>query len=396
MNFLLDKIVKFDTLNLIGVFRSNDGEDSFFLLKVKKKKSQLNIVENLAFSDIDSLKSKLDSKIPSVLLFDGKGVLNKKIDLKNEADTEWLKNLDYKTIHFTSYNTAEHHFLSFCRMTVFDELIARFHKKEIQIIDFYIGGVSAVLVNDLLDKGKLLSNETVLEFDKNKLFAISKTVDGSKTENYLIGTNSISNFHLPLYGAAINFYINHSDIKRSESNLIDSEELVYKKGFEKVGIVMLVGFFCLLLASYSLIQYLNYENATLNLENSYTNKSYTVINDLELQKEKKLKILAETGFSSKRFISFYCYQLTKAIPSAVNFSYLEVYPIKNEVKKTERAEFEYKIILLKGHTVNEAVFNDWIDSLKNEKWLQKLEIVSIKRDKKNVSYFEFKITVKDV
>jgi len=395
MNFLLNKIVNINALNLIGVFRNNDG-DSFFLLKIKKKKSQLDIIEKLVFSDIENLKSKLDSKVPSILLFDGKGVLNKKIGLKSETDTEWLKNLDYKSIHYTSYNTQECQFLSFCRATVLDELIALFYKNEIQIIDFYIGGLTAVLVNILLDKSKLLSNETFLEFDNNTLSTISKPDSERKTENYTIGTTLISNFELPLYGAAINFYVNQSSIVKSQSVLIDSEEVIYKKAFEKLGIIILVGFFCLLLASYGLIQYLNYKNATLNLENSYSNKAYSVINDLELQKEKKLKILAETGFSSKEFISFYCYKLTKSIPYVIHFSYLEVYPIKKEIKKTEKVEFDYKIILLKGNTPDETVFNDWIDSLKNEKWLQKLEIVSIKRDKQNISYFELKITIKDV
>ena len=307
-----------------------------------------------------------------------------------------IKNLDYKSIHYTSYNTQECQFLSFCRATVLDELIALFYKNEIQIIDFYIGGLTAVLVNILLDKSKLLSNETFLEFDNNTLSTISKPDSERKTENYTIGTTLISNFELPLYGAAINFYVNQSSIVKSQSVLIDSEEVIYKKAFEKLGIIILVGFFCLLLASYGLIQYLNYKNATLNLENSYSNKAYSVINDLELQKEKKLKILAETGLSSKEFISFYCYKLTKSIPYVIHFSYLEVYPIKKEIKKTEKVEFDYKIILLKGNTPDETVFNDWIDSLKNEKWLQKLEIVSIKRDKLNISYFELKITIKDV
>ncbi|WP_162126043.1 hypothetical protein [Flavobacterium phycosphaerae] len=213
MNFLFHKIVNFKALNLIGVFRTGEG-DSYFLLKVKKNKSQLDIVENLVFSDIESLKAKLDTGNPSILLLDGKGILNKKIDLKNEADTEWLKNLDYKSIHYTSYNTQDSQFLSFCRATVLDELIGLFHKNEIQIIDFYIGGLTAVLVNDLLDKGKLLSNETVLEFNNNTLNAISKTVEDNKTENYAIGTASITNFHLPLYGAAINFYINQNTIQK--------------------------------------------------------------------------------------------------------------------------------------------------------------------------------------
>ncbi|MCF6133369.1 hypothetical protein [Flavobacterium wongokense] len=395
MDFLLNKIVKFDTLNLIGVFRGSEG-DSYFLLKVKKKKTTLDIVENLAFDSVEELKSKLDNKLPTILLLDGKGVLNKKIDLKNEADTEWLKNLDYKSIHYTSYTTSDHQFLSFCRHTILEELIEVFHKNEIQIIDFYIGGLTAVLVNELLDKSRLLSNETFLEFDHNVLSGIAKPDPEKKTENYTVGTHSVSNFHLPLYGAAINFYVSQNSIAKSNTGLIDTEELIYKKGFEKMGVFILVGFFCLLLGSYGLTQYLNYSNAGLYLENSYNSKTYTVINNLQLQKDKKLKILAETGFSSKKFISFYCYELTKSIPGAINLSFMEIYPLQKEIKKTERVAFDYKIILLKGHTGNETVFNDWIDALKNEKWLQKLEIVSIKRDKKNISYFELKITIKDV
>jgi hypothetical protein len=395
MNAILNKIVKFDTLFLIGVFRRSDG-DSFFLLKVKKNKSKLDIVEHLDFVTIDDLKSKLDPKIPCILAFDGKGVLNKKISLTVEADVEWLKNLDYKSIHYTRYTTQENQFLSFCRANVIDELLEVFHRNEIQIIDFYVGGLMAVLVNELLDKSKLFCNETLLEFENNTLINISKVENETKNENYTIGATTITNFQIALYGAAINFYIHDNAIEKSNSAKIDSEEIVFKKAFEKVGLIILVGFFCLLLASYSTIQYLNSENATLNLENSYSNKSYSVIHDLEFQKEKKLKILSETGISSKQFISFYCYQVTKLIPKEINLSFLEVYPLKKEIKQNEKVEFDYRVITVKGKTNDETALNNWIELLKNDAWIQKLEIVSIKRDKQNISFFEIKITVKDV
>jgi len=395
MSFALNKIVKFKILNLITVFRGNEG-DSFFLLKVKRNNSKLDVVESLSFSSIEELKANLDTKIPVIILVDGKGILNKKIDLKNDADKQWLKNLDYESVHFTSYDTPDFHFLSFCRRAVLEELIGILQQHEIQVIDFYIGGLTAVLVNETLDRSRLLSNETDLEFSDAVLTGIVKSDGEKKTENYPIGSAVVSNFHLPLYGAAINFYVRQDTIAKSTTALINPEELIYKKAFERTGVVILISFFCLLFFSYCLIQYLNGQNSELNLENSYSNKSYTVIKDLELQKQEKLKILAETGFSSGRFISFYCYELTKSVPGNINLSFLEMFPLQKEIKKTEKVSFDYRIIAVKGNTVSENSLNDWIHSLKNGNWVHKLEIVSIKRDKLGVSYFELKITVKNV
>ncbi|MFN3753688.1 hypothetical protein [Flavobacterium sp.] len=395
MDFLLKKIIKFKTLYLIGVFRDTDG-DVYSLLKIKNRNNQLDIIDSFTFSDFDSLKTQLDQSIPVLVLIDGKGVLNKTIDLKNSADVDWVKNLDYKSIHFTCYKDQEVEFLCFCRKNVVEEYIEVFSKTEIQVLDFYVGSLPSVLMRSVIEKSSYYSNQVLLQFDGETLLDFKKVESGYIKEDYKLGDRVISNFHLPLYGLAIHFYVNDKSFTKSNIDGVSYDEIIYRRGFEKLGLGMLVGFFILLLTSYLLIQYFINKNALLNLENSYSNKSYDMIKGLEDQRDNKFRILNETGFSSKKFITYYCYEITKSTPQEISFSLLDVYPLKNEVKNNKKIEVNYKTISIIGQTTNKSVFNTWVDYLKTQKWIKLLEIVSIKRDKKDLTFFELKITIADV
>lgn len=395
MNFFLNKFIKLNVLNLVGIYRSDEG-DGFSLLKIKKKKDRLDIVESLMFSDLQSLLLKIDKSIPVIMLVDGKGILNKKIDLKIEADTQWLKNLDYTSIHYTSYKTEETDFFSFCRRNIVLEYLEVFETAELRILDFYVGALTAVLMKDAIAKNSYYANLTQLHFAGDTLMDITKLDKTDIQEQYKIGEKDISNYHISLYGAAINFYIAHSAISKSSIEKISPDEILYKKAFEKLGVIMLAGFFILLLASYGFTQYLIKSNATLTIENSYTNKSYGLIKDLETKRTNKLQILKETGFSSGRFISYYCCEIAKSVPQEISLSVLDVYPVKAQIKKTEKIAASYRTIVINGQTGNKLVFNTWIDYLRQQKWIRTLEIVSIKRDKKDITYFELKIAITDV
>ena len=159
---------------------------------------------------------------------------------------------------------------------------------------------------------------------------------------------------------------------------------------------MLVGFLSSLLLSYLLIQYYGSKNAELNLQNVYSSQSYQLILDLEKQKENKQQLLNESGFLSSKFLSFYSYEIIKGIPGDISLTGLNIIPVSKEVKATQKISFEAKSIVIKGETFNETSFNNWMEKLKKMSWLKNFEIISFKKDKKNKSQFEIKITIKDV
>ncbi|MGK4568991.1 hypothetical protein [Flavobacterium sp. 3HN19-14] len=75
---------------------------------------------------------------------------------------------------------------------------------------------------------------------------------------------------------------------------------------------------------------------------------------------------------------------------------MAVFPLTKEIKANEKVSFTARQIVLKGSTIDESIFNDWISTFKTLNWISNFEITTLKKDKKDISVFELKITLKDV
>ncbi|KLT68390.1 hypothetical protein [Flavobacterium sp. ABG] len=391
----LSKFIKLNDINVVGVIKKEDCE-VYNLLSIKKKANKITIVSKQTFENFEILAKTTDKKIPLLIVIKGKGVLNKEINFENEADVNWQKNIDYNTIYYTDIKGANSNFISFCRKNIVEETLSKFQKKGFQVIDVYIGSFLAALLNNTLKKEILFSTDLSLEFENDKLLRFTKQNETVKTVAYKIGEDSVSSTFLPLYGTIIHFFVQPEGVSKTTNETLNSEELIYKKAFHYLGVIMLVGFLVSLLVSYFLIQYYGTKNAELNLQTVYSNQSYQLILDLEAQKEKKLNILKESGVLSSKFLSYYGYQIIKSVPSDISLNELNIIPLSGEYKENKKVFFENKTILLKGETFQESSFNNWLEDIKRMDWLQRFEIISLKKNKKNKSIFEIKITLKNV
>jgi hypothetical protein len=391
----LSKFIKLNDLNVVGIIKKEDYE-IYNLLTIKKKANKISIVSKQTFENFETLLQTANKKTPLLIVIEGKGVLNKEIDFQNETDVNWQKNIDFKAIYYTDLKGLKSNFISFCRKNIVEETISRFQKSGFQIVDVYIGSFLAALLNNVLKKEILFSADLQLEFENDKLLNFSKQNEATKETDYKIGEETVSSTFLPLYGAIIHFFVKQKEVSKTINPTLSSEELIYKKSFRVLGIMILVGFLTSLLTSYFLIQYYGTKNSALKLQTVYSNQSYQLILDLEAQKEKKLNILKESGVLSSKFLSYYGYEIIKTIPSDISLNELNIIPLKEEYKENKKAFFASKIIVVKGETFQESSFNNWLESLKKMDWLQRFEIVSLKKDKKNKSIFEIKITLKNV
>lgn len=391
----LSKIIKLNNLHVIGIIRKED-EESYNVLTVKKKGNKIDIVSTASFDTFEKVAQNIDLKIPVLLAVDGKGILNKEIDFNTESDVNWYKNIDFESIYHTSIIGASSNFMSFCRKNIVNEITDKFLKKGFQVADIYIGSFLAALLYDAVKKESLTSNDLLLEFDNKKLVQFTRQAEPVQKQEYTIGKEVISNQFLPLYGIIVHFFIQQKEVSKTTDESLSTEEIIYKKAFHILGITMLVGFLSSLLLSYLLIQYYGSKNAELNLQNVYSSQSYQLILDLEKQKENKQQLLNESGFLSSKFLSFYSYEIIRGIPGDISLTNLNIIPVSKEVKATQKISFEAKSIVIKGETFNETSFNNWMEKLKKMSWLKNFEIISFKKDKKNKSQFEIKITIKDV
>lgn len=391
----LSKFIKLNDINVVGVIKKEDHE-IYNLLTVKKKANKISIVFKQSFDSFEMLSKTADKKTPLLILMEGKGVLNKEIDYENETDVSWQKNIDHNAIYYTGLKGFKSNFISFCRKNIVEETISKFQKNGFEVIDVYIGSFLAALLNTALKKDVLLSTDLRLEFQSDKLLSFSKQNEAIKTEDYKVGEETVSSTFLPLYGAIIHFFIRPKEVSKTINPKLSSEELVYKKAFGFLGIAMLVGFLTTLLVSYFMIQYYGTKNSELNLQTVYSNQSYQLILDLEAQKNKKINILKESGVLSSKFLSYYAYEIIKSIPANISLNELNIIALKEEYKENKKVFFDNNKIIVKGETFDESSFNNWLEGLKKMNWLQRFEIISLKKDKKNKSVFEIKITLKNV
>ncbi|MGH2667452.1 hypothetical protein [Flavobacterium sp.] len=391
----LSKIIKINSLHVVGVIKNDNGE-SYNVLTIKKKGSKIDIVAQRIFKTFDDLISKTDAKLPVILVINGKGVLNKKIDFDNESDINWQKNIDYSTIYHTSLKSGKNNFISFSRRNTVDETILKLQKSHFQIVDIYIGSFLSALLYNAIKKDTITSGDLLLDFEEEKLFDFSKPIEPVKKESYEIEKDNITNKVLPLYGALLHFFLKQPEVSKTKNDTLNVEEIVYKRAFNYFGAAMLIGFLVSLLTSYLLIQYYGSKNAELNLQSVYSNQSYQKILDLEKQKENKINILKESGYLSSKFLSYYGYELMKSVPSDLSLNEVNIIPANKEVKANKKMLFESKTISVKGETFNESSFNNWMEGLKKMDWIEHFEIISLRKDKKNKSQFEIKITIKNV
>jgi hypothetical protein len=394
MRSIVAKIFKINELHVVGVMK-RDGAEEYYVLTVRKRKNKIEIIDKNIFDSAESLVKKVDIRLPIILVIDGKGVLNKEVNFNEEQDVNWHKNIDFSTIYYTSIKGLKSTFMSFCRKNLVFDSQMLFEKNGFQIADIYVGSMLSALLHPTINKESILSGDLDLRFTSGQLSGAVKQVSADRVE-YVIGKDSISNVFLPLYGALIHFFIQSKDVARTDTENLKSDEIIYKKAFNTVGMTIMAGFFVALLASYSLIQYYGSQNAALSLQKVYSAQSYKIILDLEKQRGEKQGLLNESGLLSKNFLSFYAYEIIKKIPSDINLNQLGISPLDKEVKANKKMMMDSRRIILKGETYNESSFNNWIQNLKEMLWLRNFEITSFKKNKKNKSLFEITITIKDV
>ncbi|RXR21258.1 hypothetical protein EQG63_04785 [Flavobacterium amnicola] len=391
----LSKIIKINNINVVGVIRK-DNDETYHVLTIKKRANAISILAKRTFKNIEELQSKIDSKLPVLLVVDGKGVLNKQINFNEEADINWQKNIDYNSIYFTSYKTENSSFISFCRKNVIDEITSTFKSHNLQLVDVYVGSFLSSLLYKSIQENTILSGDLELEFEEDALVSFTKKETSPVPKKYTIGSDVIYNYELPLYGALVHFFITSKNVEKTQNSNLTLEEVIYKKAFNYFGIFMLVAFFTSLLFSYGLIQFYGSENNELNLQNTYSNQSYQKILNLEKQKQEKLNIINQSGTFSNKYLSFYVYEISRSVPNTIALSELHVFPAGKEIKAEKKINFESNTIRVKGSTYNEDDLNQWLKSVKENNWVRNFEIVSLKKDKNNATLFEIKITITNV
>lgn len=363
------------------------------VLIIDKKSDALSIETSFSTEDFNVVKDKVNTSVPLLLNFYGKGIINKQVSAKGNYLKEVLFNASIDDFYIYELHQSQQNFISIVRKDVLEKFFTLFLEHKYLVVDYSIGPFVGILFKGLSNEPSIISADYELSFDENDLIETQKL--DSITKEYVLGEEKVSNTQVPLFSTLLH-YLYPSDDFNYEAEFLkqNKKENVLKKTFNTVATVLGIFFLSALLISYLLLNYYNdkyvsYESQLYNL-----NDTYIQVKKLENEKQNKTKILQESGILSQNFISFYMYRIVSSIPDNVGLNSLKVNPTQKKIKNFEKIIFETNTIIINGNSSSSMPINSWVKELKKEKWISKIEILDFSKSRNRKSEFTLKIVVK--
>lgn len=396
MDSIIKKIFFPNKFQIIGV-SIQETSTSYELLKLKRNGAQISVSEQKSFANLEHLLENVNKNLAVILTIDGKGVLNKKIDLENEQDLQWYKNFDSKKLDFFQFKYGSDIFLSITKNETVLKNLEPFKLNNLKVIDVFIGSLTVIPVQAILnDTFEICTTLYSFKFIDNKLHSISRN-DSNNLVDYPIENEKLNSSSIALFGAFLIHWLKQEEIERTQ--FIEEKELnevYYENAFNRTGKVILIFFLFTLFVSYLGVLYYSNKNTDLNYQCQYSKETISKLESIEKNKKQKLEILNETGLISSKYLTNYSFDILNSVPNSIQIIELNINPAEKEIKEAKKILFENKKIKLKGIAKEEFLFNQWVNSIKQLNWIKKTEILSIKRNKQGQLEFEIKINIKDV
>ncbi len=358
-----------------------------------KKSDELSIQNSFTTQDFDVIKKKVNTSIPVVLHFSGKGVLHKNVPIKGDYLKEVLFNASVEDFYVYELFQNQQVFVSIVRKDVLQNVFELFTEHKYLVVDYSLGPFVGLLFKNLSKEQTIMSGEFELVFDEDYLVSFQK--QNEVTAAYILGEEKISHTQVPLFSTLLNYLYPSEDFNYTNDFLgLNKLENKYKKVFNTVAAVLGIFFLSALLVSYLLLNHYNDKYVTYESQLYNLNDTYSQVKKIEKEKENKTRILQESGILNQNFLSFYVYRVVSAIPNNIGLNQIQINPLKKKIKDFEKIALETNTIVISGNASASMPVNLWVKELKKEKWISKIEILDFSKNRNKKSEFTLKIIVK--
>lgn len=374
-------IIKSSILAVEVVFKEDNAH--FFVVNLNEKKGKLQVGDFLFFNELsDFVGYAKQKKIPLILSFTGRGVVNKKIIFEKidsldlgDLTKQFLPgvNLDDVLVQFTSTSTTSG-FLSFTRKELVNEVLNKLELVKVKPVKISVSAFDySSLVGLLNNKSQIHSSAVNVTFQNETIENIDFG-NIKEEETYLIGGLEIPSSYSLAFASGLTYF------QKKESILSDSHfQNLLQKHFEGNVIKSIILFFVILLfiisGFNSVVFFQEFElNTKLKTElNLYETKHNQIIKQLDSYQKKK-KIIEKSGVLENKKLSEYSDKIAMSVPDNVVLRELSFNPLIESESQDSLMLFEKNTILIKGNCDKSLVLNEWINVLKSKDFVKNINL----------------------
>lgn len=365
------------------------GENPIYHYAIlKQSKGEISFIKmNKRILSIESLVKEIGTRNPVLIHYTGKGILNRKVKREENYRHSILLNARLDDFYFTDYLEDKEVYSSVIRKQVAEDVHTIFTKAKLLVIGISSGPFITAPLAIHFDKSDYKVDEYQLHVEKNLIVSFDKTDD--MPFSIKIGNDRVDRELLGAVSLGATYF------NPSESLKLNNDEAIYmvnmleakqRNIFYRFGMAMMLFFLILLAGNYFYLGSLNKQIEQNYVVLSEHEDQLAQLSLLEEEKNRKENLLRSSGLLSKQFLSYYLMEIAETVPEEITLENINVRPLFNEIKKKQKIEFNDHLIYISGQSKTSELLSRWIDELKKEAWIAKVDIVDYTHVKNKGSF----------
>ena len=379
----------------IEVVSQADGNSLYRCCRLQLRSSTISVEELITdISDFGELCEWLNSDAPVQVTFTGKGTMFRSI-AKSESTTPEaalatiLPNANPSDFYVQIYDREnDGAYVSLIRKELVDVLLARLKDAGFSVTAVYIGPYSLhSILPILMEQGvqELYTGHVHVLHNGRSIEQLSPSDDTPLIETK-IGEEVIPIGALVSFSSALGYLAGSAASVRDNMDDVHfmADEYVQKKLFKRRSTFAAAFFFVLL--SVNFLFFNHYYNQKIILEDR-TRSSGTMLSEFDsLQSvlKERTELVNKAGLVGSSKLSFYADRLASGIPTKLQLTRMQIYPIIPRTDDNDRPEFAIGSIRVVGKCFEGTELNMWIQLLKQESFTSEVNLVSFKQEEKNL------------
>jgi Tfp pilus assembly protein PilN len=372
---------------------------------VKNKGKKIEVAYKGTVKDIlDLPKQVLKTKIPVILVINGKGVILKKINLpqEEELNTEQiidqnLPAINKEDLFIQVFKQADRTaYITISRKEVVNSILVKLKENKYDVADVYIGAPAIIGLQPLWNSFNRIATSThSVELNNGNIDSIQNGVNEQKA--ITIGTLDVENENVLGLAVGLGYLMDNKLADCADDELNKLHRVHQEKNKLRVLTVTCVAI-AFSIAVINVMFYMNYfdRNNKLETELSVYQGKYDEVNKLLNNYQSKKELIEGAGVLNRNRLSEYADRIGATIPEEVVLGQMYFNPKNEDVESNDSlVVFENGQLVIKGNCNKSLVVNEWLNVLKMQEFIKAVTLEKFVYSKEGyLPNFEIKILMK--
>ena len=344
------------------------------------KELNVTVKESGSFASLHlGIERLKENKLPMVVHFEGKGIINK-VSPHIEEDREKLLSMhipnalpqDFVINYFTS---EQQQYISIVRLDALGQAIDQFGENKGKVIFLSFGNAIKCLIG-LLDSPDLLNrNLDGVQLDnRNEISTVSKLGEEELSQTIKVTDTQLRIAQLPAFLNGIAFMNREQGLPlqiETPTQIADNHKEFLAQKLNKILLPATLSILVIILALNAVL-FFDYtkKNEELTAQYQINGNMAREYQRLLTDHEEKEKIIRDSGIGGSASLAMYADLLAGTITSSVQLTHLNVFPVKTKKGAKKDLSFDHRTILVTGRCKDAAHFGSWLIDLSKEDWVE--------------------------